>query len=132
MKQTILFLCPHNAAKSVIAAAYFNQLAQENMLPFIGDSAGTEPSEAVSPVVAAMLSREGIDVSGYQPRHVTSEELHTVKRTISIGCTQEELGETARVEYWNDVPPVSQNPEGAREVIRNHVRQLAAELGEAE
>jgi Low molecular weight phosphotyrosine protein phosphatase len=132
MSQTILFLCPHNAAKSVIAAAYFNQLAQENGLIFTGDSAGTEPSESVSPVVAAMLSSEGLDVSGYKPRHVAPEELQTAARTISIGCTPEELGTEEGVEYWDDVPMVSQNPEGAREAIRTHVRQLVAQLGAAE
>jgi protein-tyrosine-phosphatase len=129
VSQTILFLCPHNAAKSVIAAAYFNQLAQARGLAFIGDSAGTEPSESVAPVVAAMLSSEGLDVSGYTPRHVTPEELQTVARTISIGCTPAELAAAAHVEYWDDVPLVSQNPEGAREAIRTHVQQLVAELG---
>ena len=29
MKSTVLFLCPHHAAKSVLAEAYFNRLAQE-------------------------------------------------------------------------------------------------------
>jgi arsenate reductase (thioredoxin) len=129
MSQTILFLCPHNAAKSVIAAAYFNQLAQENGLAFVGDSAGTEPSESVSPIVAAMLSSEGLDVSGYKPRHVDPEELQTAARTISIGCTPEELGTAEGVEYWDDVPMVSQNAEGAREAIRSHVSKLVAELG---
>ena len=56
MKQTILFLCPHNATKSVIAAAYFNRLATELQLSFVGDSAGTDPSDSVSPVVTAMLN----------------------------------------------------------------------------
>jgi arsenate reductase len=67
MKPTILFLCPHNAAKSVIAAAYFNQLAPESDLSFVGDSAGTEPSEGVSPVVVAMLGTEGFNVFDHQP-----------------------------------------------------------------
>jgi protein-tyrosine-phosphatase len=132
MSQTILFLCPHNAAKSVIAAAYFNQLAQENGLAFTGDSAGTEPSESVSPVVAAMLSSEGLDVSSYKPRHVAPEELQTAARIISIGCTPEELGTAAGVEYWDDVPMVSQNTEGAREAIHTHVKQLVTQLGAAE
>jgi hypothetical protein len=129
LSQTILFLCPHNAAKSVIAAAYFNQQAQANGINFIGDSAGTEPSESVAPVVAAMLSSEGLDVSGYQPRSVTTAELQRVARTVSIGCTPDELSAAKDVEYWDDVPLVSQNPEGARDAIRNHVNQLIAELG---
>lgn len=129
--QTILFLCPHNAAKSVIAAAYFNAAAREKRLNYAADSAGTEPSDTVSPVVAQMLSREGIDVSAYQPRLVKPEELRTAARIVSIGCTPDELGSTEHVEYWDDVPMVSQNPEGAREAIRTHVSQLIAELSNA-
>lgn len=128
--QTVLFLCPHNAAKSVIAAAYFDGMARERGLPFIADSAGTQPSDNVSPVVTAMMHDEGIDVSGYKPRYVTADELQSATRIISIGCTAEELNSAERVEYWDDVPMVSQNPEGAREAIRSHVQQLIAELGE--
>jgi len=58
MSANILFLCPHNAAKSVIAAAYFNRLAQQIGLQWLADSAGTEPSEAVSPNVVTMLGDE--------------------------------------------------------------------------
>jgi arsenate reductase len=66
MNQTILFLCPHNAAKSVIAAAYFNQLACEKGLAFVGNSAGTEPSDTVSAVVVTMMKAEGLDVSQFK------------------------------------------------------------------
>jgi protein-tyrosine-phosphatase len=132
MKRTILFLCPHNAAKSVIAVAYFNQLAEEHVLSFIGDSAGTEPSDRVSPVVVAMLQGEGLDVSQFKPRKVMPEELQTAARIISIGCTPEELNGAGQVEYWDDVPMVSQNPERAREAIRTHVKWLITGLAAAE
>lgn len=132
MKQTILFLCPHNAAKSVIAAAYFNRLADEKGLSFIGNSAGTEPSDTVSPDVVAMMKEEGLDVSQFKPRLVMPEEFQTAARIISIGCTPEELNGAGQVEYWDDVPMVSQNPEGSRHAIRTHVNRLVAELAGAE
>src|SRR5262245_14191731 len=128
MTQNVLFLCPHNAAKSVFAVAYFNQLAQQAGLALVADSAGTEPDEHVSPLVASMLSAEGFDVSAHQPRRVTAAELESAERVISIGCTPDELDTTAAVEYWDDVPMVSQNPEGSRDAIRRHVEQLIAEL----
>jgi protein-tyrosine-phosphatase len=127
MSQTVLFLCPHNAAKSVIAAAYFNQMAEVAGLSWVGDSAGTEPSESVAPVVIDMMNREGLDVSQFKPRHVTPEELQT-HRIISIGCTSEELDSPSGVEYWDDVPMVSQDAEGSRTAIKQHVRQLVSEL----
>jgi arsenate reductase len=129
MSQTVLFLCPHNAAKSVIAAAYFNQMVQEADLTWIGDSAGTEPAEKVAPVVVDMMNREGLDVSQFTPRHTSPDELQSVARVISIGCTPEELGASAaRAEYWDDVPMVSQDAEGSRAMIQQHVKQLVSEL----
>jgi protein-tyrosine-phosphatase len=129
MPATILFLCPHNAAKSVIAAAYFNRLVEQCGLPFIADSAGTEPSAAVSPAVAELLQREGIDVSRHQPRRVTADELAQAYRVISLGCTPEELGLAPEcVEQWFDVPLVSQDLEGARAVIHTHIAACVAAL----
>jgi len=129
MKQTVLFLCPHNAAKSVIAAAYFNQFAEQEKLPFEADSAGTEPSEMVSPVVREMLAQEGLDVSGVVPRHITAEDLQNAAHIISMGCTAEALNlAPENIEWWLDVPMVSQMPEQARILIRARVEQLITEL----
>ena len=128
MSSTILFLCPHHAAKSVIAAAYFNRLAQQNGLSWVADSAGTEPDDAVSPLVVKLLQQENIDVSQHQPRHVTDDELQNAARIISMGCTAEELRVSpARIEQWN-IPAVSQNPKEASEAILAHVKGLVSEL----
>jgi arsenate reductase len=129
MTSTILFLCPHHAAKSVIAEAYFTRLAKQYDLPLRGDSAGTDPAEAVSPAVVDLLRSEGIDVSGRQPRHVTESELSQAQRIISMGCTSEELGVASeRIEQWADVPMVSQDIFAARDAIRAHVESLVTQL----
>jgi arsenate reductase (thioredoxin) len=59
----ILFLCPHDAAKSMLAAAYAKKLAEEPRLELVVDTAGTEPSEHVSPAVIEFLKQQGMDVS---------------------------------------------------------------------
>lgn len=131
MTETILFLCPHHAAKSVIAAAYFDRLARQRGLPFVADSAGTEPAEAVMPSVTDLLRGEGIDVSGQQPRRVTRAELHQAARVISMGCALGDLDiAPERVEAWDDVPMVSQDLPAARAAILRHVEALAAELAQ--
>jgi arsenate reductase (thioredoxin) len=129
VSNTILFLCPHNAAKSVIAAAYFNRLAGQEGLPFTADSAGTEPATVVSAAVAALLQREGMDVSQHQPRPVTPNELAAAYRVISMGCTPEALGlPPDYIDQWLDIPLVSENLSGAREAIQRHVAALVIEL----
>lgn len=129
MSQKVLFLCPHAAAKSVIAKAYFNQITTQLNLPFIADSAGTEPDEVVSLTVVSLLAEEGIDVSSHIPRHVTPDDLHTATRIVSMGCTAQELDiDAEQLESWADVPPVSQEPVNARDIIRSHVEQLIHDL----
>jgi arsenate reductase (thioredoxin) len=130
MTSTILFLCPHGAAKSVLAAAYFNHLAEEATLSFVADSAGTEPDPAISPAVIELLRGEGIDVPQGRPRQVTQDDLMQAQRVISLGCQVETLAvDPARLEQWLDVPSPGSDLIGARNAIRAHVVSLVAQLG---
>ena len=127
MKQSILFLCPHHAAKSVLAEAYFNHAMAGK--GFEAVSGGTEPDDAVMPSVADLLKNEGIDVSGHRPRRVTAEELAAAFRMISMGCTAEELNTAPnRIEMWLDIPPARQNVIAARDAILAHIEHLMREL----
>ena len=127
--QTILFLCPHNAAKSVLAAAYFDQLARDHGLAYRAASAGTSPDAGPSPAVVAMLRDEGVDVAGHRPRSVTSQDLISAERVILRGCDPANLdGGNARVDRWDDVPPASQDLGAARAAIKRHLEELVNEL----
>jgi arsenate reductase len=129
MRPTILFLCPHNAAKSVLAAAYCQQLARQRGLDVQITSAGTEPDAAVSPSIVALLLAEGLDIAHHTPRRVTQEEFGTVSRVISLGCDVRHLAPPdTRVEHWDNVPAPSQQLARAREVIFAHVERLIEEL----
>jgi arsenate reductase (thioredoxin) len=123
--RTVLFLCPHNAAKSVIAAAYCARLAAERGLTLRATSAGTDPDPDVSPTVAGALLAEGIDVRAHHPRRVTAEALARASRVVSLGC---DLGDLAApglvIEHWDDVPSPSADLTGARAVIAARVRRL--------
>lgn len=132
MNQTVLFLCPHSAAKSVLAAAYFQQLADERKLSWRAAFAGTDPDAELSPKVMALLRDEGIDVSAQQPRRVTADELQSAWRVVSLGCEPNALP-AARADLirWDDVPPLSQNAPAARDAIRAHVERLVDELARA-
>src|SRR5215212_6622661 len=78
----VLFLCPHNAAKSVLAAAYFDRLAQQRGLPYRVDSAGTKSEAAPTPAVVDALQAEGVDVSGHRPRSVKERNLVRAPRSF--------------------------------------------------
>ncbi len=58
---TVLFACVHNAGRSQIAAALFNQYVDPEQARAI--SAGTQPAARVHPEVIATMRERGIDVS---------------------------------------------------------------------
>jgi arsenate reductase (thioredoxin) len=129
MHQTLLFLCPHNAAKSVLAAAYCQHLLAQRGLEVQVASAGTEPDAAVSPAVVALLHREGLDVAHHRPRCVTRDELGAAFRVISLGCDVSHLAPPGTVvEHWDDVPAPSQQLVQARDAIYTHVERLVEAL----
>jgi protein-tyrosine-phosphatase len=129
MPRTLLFLCPHNAAKSVLAAAYCQRLLAQCGLEVQVASAGTEPDAAASPAVVALLRREGLDVAHHRPQCVTREALGAAFRIISLGCDVSHLiPPGAVVEHWDDVPTPSQQLVQARDTIYAHVERLVEEL----
>ena len=55
----VVFVCEHGAAKSVIAAAYFNKLAGETGLRVRAIARGTNPDPQLSPITIAGLHADG-------------------------------------------------------------------------
>jgi arsenate reductase len=125
MREMVLFLCPHGAAKSVLAAAVFQRLADERGLPLRAMCAGTEPDAELAPAVAALLAREGFAPPVERPQLVSAELLAEARRVVSMGCSLEELPrQPAALEQWDDVPPPSQDLRGAYTRIQQHLAQL--------
>lgn len=126
----MLFLCPHGGAKSLIAASYFNRIAQAQQLPFKAIAAAAEdPYPEVPANVAEALGREGFDVRGFQPRPVEARDFGAAALVIAIDCDLHAFDTgSAQVDSWDDVPKVSVDLEGSSAAIRRHIRTLADEL----
>ena len=84
---TVLFACVHNAGRSQIAAALFNQHAEPTKARAI--SAGTQPAERVHPEVVDIMRSRGIDLSAQRPRRLTPELAATANWLITMGCGDE-------------------------------------------
>jgi arsenate reductase len=126
---TVLFLCPHGAAKSVLASAYFERMAKERGLNVRVESAGTDPDPTVSPAVAAHLKRQGYPIPGSSPRKVNSKDFESADVVISIGCDLSGLeAPRGTLVRWDEVPPVSEDFARADEAIRKRVTELIEEL----
>jgi protein-tyrosine-phosphatase len=127
---TIVFVCEHGAAKSVVAAAHFNKLAAEKGIPYRAVSRGTNPEETVAPAVKSGLAAEGLDVSAWRPRAISDEDIKRAKSVVSLATdlpTNKPLARSKLVE-WNDVPPMSADYQAARNAIVKLVSELVNNL----
>jgi arsenate reductase len=80
----VIFACVHNAGRSQMAAAFFNQLADSQKAR--GISAGTEPGDRVHPEVLAVMQEIGIDLSYAKPQKLTEELAKDAQLLITMGC----------------------------------------------
>ncbi len=123
--RTVVFVCLHGSAKSLIAAEHCQQLATRRGMEIRATSAGLEPDAEVPRSVVQGLLKDGIDVRGRQPRGVSREELASAWRVVSFGC---DVGGMVPpdvvVEQWDDIPAVSENFAVARDHIVARVTQL--------
>ena len=131
----VLFLCPHNALRSVIAAALLNHLADGRVR---GISAGTEPDDRVNARTVTVLREVGIEMGDEKPGTVSREQLQQADRVVSLGCPlPPDLATVAagKIEEW-PMPDTTGKPVEAvrevRELIKARVQQLIGELDGAE
>ena len=126
---TVLFMCPHGAAKSVLASAYFQRLAKERGLNVRVKSAGTEPDPVVAPTVAAHLVKQGYAIPITTPERASKDDVVTADVIISIGCDLTSYPATrGKLVKWDEVPSPSQNFTAADEAIRKRVIALIEEF----
>ena len=81
---TVIFACVHNAGRSQMAAAFFNQLADPTKAKAV--SAGTEPGTRVHPEVLEVMREVGIDLSDAQPQKLTQELAEGASLLVTMGC----------------------------------------------
>jgi arsenate reductase len=82
--QKIVFACVHNAGRSQMAAAFFNQLADPTKGE--GISAGTQPGLRVHPEVLSVMREIGIDLSAAKPQKLTDQLAKDAALLMTMGC----------------------------------------------
>jgi len=124
-----VFACIHNAGRSQMAAAFFNQLADPRRAQAV--SAGTRPADRVHPEVAEAMKELGIDLSGARPQRLTAELAAGSTHLVTMGCGEEcPYVPGARVHDWALEDPKGQPPARVRE-IRDEIRSRVEELVDA-
>lgn len=121
--QRLLFVCVHNAGRSVMAEAFANQMGRGRVEAL---SAGTLPSERPHPEVVEAMAELGLDVSRHRGRVLTDALLDWADLVITMGCAVDEDACPAivskAVEDWALPDPGGQSPDSVRE-IRDEIRR---------
>jgi arsenate reductase (thioredoxin) len=128
--RTYIFACVHNAGRSQMSAAFFNEMV--NPLAGRAVSAGTQPAEHIHPLVLQVMAEAGLDLSASKPQRLTVELAKGAEMLITMGCGDEcPYVPGLRREDWPLPDPKGRSLEEVR-LIRNEIRTRVSELLHAE
>ncbi len=125
----VLFVCLHNAGRSQMSQALFEQAGDGRHQ---ARSAGTAPAERVHPEVIEVMREEGIDLSERTPQLLTRELADWADIVVTMGCGDEcPFIPGRRYIDWDLPDPKGQTTDRVRVIrdeIARRVSQLRAEL----
>jgi len=125
----VLFLCTHNAGRSLAAKVLLEHYAQGRVDV---RSAGSEPRDQLNPVVVAILTERELDPTKEFPKPLTDETARAADVIVTMGC-----GDTCpyypgkRYLDWDIDDPAGKPAEDVRPIvdeIDGKVRALLEEL----
>lgn len=120
---TVLFLCTHNAGRSQLGAALLELHAGDR---YIAISAGSAPSGAVNPAIAATVAELGLDISDRTPRGVTAELVERADVVVAMKPGLTVPGTPERLIEWTFPDPAAWDVESVRS-LREAVAAAIAE-----
>ena len=123
-----LFVCVHNSGRSQMAEAFTRHLSNGTVS---AESAGTEPSTGVNPVVVEAMSEIGIGLDGHYPKVISQEMVDRADSVFTMGCSIDESCPAVFVpsEDWGLEDPAGRGIEHVRRIrdqIEAKVRELLA------
>ena len=125
----ILFVCEHGAARSTIATAYFNKLAEERGLNYRATFRATNPAATLMPATINGLTEEGFDISNWTPKLVSQTDINSASEIVTFDCKIPAFDSISKpLIQWNGIPPISRDYNLARNQIVEKVQQLINDL----
>ena len=125
----ILYVCVHNAGRSVAAAVLTDHYAQGRVHV---RSAGSQPGSAVNAAVAAALRERGLDPDQEFPKPLTDEAARAADVIITMGCGDAcPVYPGTRSLDWELTDPAGKTVDEVRPIIDHideRVRGLLSEL----
>lgn len=124
--ECVLFVCTHNAARSQLAAALWEQRTERAAV-----SAGTRPAGWVHPHAVAVAADHGLDLADARPGHISDVDAHP-DLVVSVCDRARETGPhvDAPHRHWSIPDPVGHDRrmfEQTYDRIAERIERLAAQ-----
>ena len=124
-KPTVVFVCEHGSAKSIIAAVEFERMAKEKGLDLNILARGTNPDTEIPKLVRDGLKADGYDAGARKPTKVSEKDLNGAAKVVSFGPDLKPwLQDGATVTDWSATPSVSEDYRRASNYIRQRLETL--------
>ena len=127
----VLFVCLHNAGRSQMSEALFNEAAGGRHK---AESAGTTPADRVHPEVVEVMEEKGIDLGGRPPQRLERAAAERADVVVTMGCGDEcPYIPGKRYLDWNLADPKDKSVAEVRAIrddIGHRVAALVRELDE--
>jgi arsenate reductase (thioredoxin) len=129
---TVVFVCEHGAAKSVIATAYFNKIAAERGLRARAIYRGVNPQADLSVGALKGLRDDGLATPELKPSPISQTDVDAAAVIFAIGCTlPSTAAASGKAGSWDDVPE-DKGYGATRDAIKRHVERLIDDLLKAQ
>lgn len=125
---TVVFVCEHGAAKSLIASVYFNKLAAERGLKARASFRGVTPQDDLSIRTVAGLKADGLSIPEQKPTAIGDADIDHATHIFAIACQLPSAAtDSGKAASWDDVPEDQGYP-AMRDAIVRHVNALLDQL----
>jgi arsenate reductase len=122
----VIFACVHNAGRSQMARAFFEQMADPAKAAAV--SAGTEPGSRIHPEVLAAMHEVGLDLAAARPQLLTQALASQASLLVTMGCGERcPYVPGLKIVDWALEDPKGQPVERVRE-IRDDIRRRVSDL----
>lgn len=126
---TLAFVCVQNAGRSQMATAFAERERVERGLEDDVDivTGGTDPADAVHPVVVRAMAEVDLDLSDRTPRAVDTAELERATVVATMGCSTLTLPDGVESHDWALDDPDGKSPEEVA-AIRDEIERRVVSL----
>lgn len=127
-RPVVLFLCIHNAGRSLAARVLLDHYAEGRIAV---ESAGSEPGDKLNPSIVAILKKWGLDPSREFPKPLTDDTARAADVIVTMGC-----GDTCpvypgkRYVDWALEDPAGKSVDQVRPIVEDIDRRVQALLAD--